>query len=215
LELVLDITWLGYSAMRLRTRNAAIVIDPTDKSSGVDMARPTGDIVLISRDHIHHNFVNGVKGTPFVVSGPGEYEVGGVQIQGIRSRWVTSQEDLPEPTTLYILQAEDMKVVYLGGLNENPDPRQIQVCSNADILIVPIALTDGLNPQDSARIARSLEPKIVIPVGYPDEQKKKDDALLSFIGEMGVDVEEAVQRLNLQRRSIGDKNRIALLHSRG
>ena len=74
----MDITWLGYSAMRLRTRNATVVIDPTDKSAGVDMARPTGDIVLISRDHIHHNFVSGVKGTPFVIDGPGEYEVGGV-----------------------------------------------------------------------------------------------------------------------------------------
>ena len=211
----MDITWLGYSAMRLRTRNATVVIDPTDKSSGVDMARPTGDIVLISRDHIHHNFVSGVKGTPFVIDGPGEYEVGGVQIQGVRSRWSVSQEDVFEPTTFYILQAEDMKVVYLGGLNEIPAPKQIQVCSNADIVIVPIEVAEGLSPQDMARLVRSLEPRMVIPTAYQVEEKKKEDALNSFINEMGVEVEDAVQRLSLQRRSIGDKTRIVLLNSRG
>ena len=203
--------------MRLRTRNAAVVIDPTDKSSGVDMARPTGDIVLISRDNEHHNFVSGIKGTPFVINGPGEYEVGGVQVQGIRSRWIASEENTFEPTTIYVLQAEDMKVVYLGGLNENPDPRQVQVCSNADILIVPIELPDGLRPQNMARIVRSLEPKMVIPIAYHIEKKEKDkdNVLDSFVNEMGVEVEDAVQRLNLQRRNIGDKTRIVLLNSRG
>ena len=215
MELVLDITWLGYSAMRLRTRNATVVIDPTDKSAGVDMARPTGDIVLISRDHKHHNFVSGVKGTPFVINGPGEYEVGGVQIQGIRSLWSSSQDGNFEPTTLYVLQAEDMKVVYLGGLNETPDPKQLQVCSNADIVIAPIELPEGLSSQDIARIVRSLEPKIVIPIAYKSEKKKEDSALNSFTNEMGVEVEDPVQRLNLQRRSVGDKTRIVLLNSRG
>jgi len=215
LESILDITWLGYSAMRLRTLNAAVVIDPTNKSSGVDMARPTGDIVLISRDNEHHNFVNGIKGTPFVINGPGEYEVSGVQVQGIRSRWIASEENTFEPTTLYVLQVEDMKVVYLGGLNENPDPKQVQVCSNVDILIVPIELPDGLRPQNMSRIVRSLEAKIVIPIAYHIEKKEKDNALDSFVNEMGVEVEDAIQHLNLQRRNIGDKARIVLLNSRG
>ena len=108
-----------------------------------------------------------------------------------------------------------MKVVYLGGLNEIPDPKQIQVCSNADIVIVPIEVPEGLSPQDMARLVRSLEPRMVIPTAYQVEEKKKEDALNSFINEMGVEVEDAVQRLSLQRRSIGDKTRIVLLNSRG
>ena len=56
---------------------------------------------------------------------------------------------------------------------------------------------------------------MVIPTAYQVEEKKKEDALNSFINEMGVEVEDAVQRLSLQRRSIGDKTRIVLLNSRG
>ena len=103
----------------------------------------------------------------------------------------------------------------MGGLNETPDPKQLQVCSNADIVIAPIELPEGLSSQDIARIVRSLEPKIVIPIAYKSEKKKEDSALNSFINEMGVEVEDPVQRLNLQRRSVGDKTRIVLLNSRG
>ena len=76
----------------------------------------------------------------------------------------------------------------LGQLffREIPDPKQIQVCSNADIVIVPIEVPEGLSPQDMARLVRSLEPRMVIPTAYQVEEKKKEDALNSFINEVTV-----------------------------
>ena len=77
----MDITWLGHAAVRVRTRQAALVMDPTDRSAGLDMARPAGEIATISRpEHPHHNHVKGIKGDPVVVDGPGEYEILGSTI---------------------------------------------------------------------------------------------------------------------------------------
>ena len=211
----MDITWLGHAAMRLRTRQAAIVMDPTDKSAGIDMSRPAGEIVTISRNHPHHNSVKSVKGDPFVVDGPGEYEILGVQIVGIRALWPAPEGETPEATTLYIGHAEEMRFVHLGGLGQAPTPRQAQEIAEADILIIPIALPGGLDPEAAAKVARSLEPKIVIPVGYTPAASGHAPELQTFLEGIGAEPEEPVSRFTVQGRNVGDSRRVVLLESRG
>ena len=38
----MDITWLGHAATRMRTRSAAVVMDPYDRSVGGTMGRSPG-----------------------------------------------------------------------------------------------------------------------------------------------------------------------------
>jgi L-ascorbate metabolism protein UlaG (beta-lactamase superfamily) len=214
-----DITWLGHAAVRVRTRQAALVMDPTDKSAGLDMARPAGDIATVSRpEHPHHNHVKGIKGDPFVVDGPGEYEILGVQIEGIRALWPVpegAEDATPEATTLYICEAEEMSFAHLGGLGKPPTPAQAEALAGVDILIMPIALPGGLDPEESAKIARAIEPKMVIPVGYLPTANGSSEELTTFLEEIGDQAEEAVSRLTVNRRGLGDTRRIAILESRG
>lgn len=215
----MDITWLGHAAVRVRTRQAAVVMDPTDRSGGLDMARPAGDIATISRlEHPHHNHVKGIKGDPIVVSGPGEYEILGVQIEGIRALWPVDPEvedAVPEATTLFICQAEDMSVAHLGGLGQPPTAPQAEELAGVDILILPIALPGGLDPAGAARVARAIEPKMVIPVGYRPDASGDSEELKAFLEAIGTEPEEAVSRLTVNRRNLGDTRRIAVLESRG
>jgi L-ascorbate metabolism protein UlaG (beta-lactamase superfamily) len=210
-----DITWLGHAAMRVRTRQAAVVMDPTDKSAGIDMIRPAGVIVTISRHHPHHDYVKGVKGSPFIVDGPGEYEILGVQFAAIRAFWPAEEDETPEATTLYIGHAEDMRFSHLGGLGQPPTPEQAQELADADVLIIPIALPGGLDPEAAAKVARALEPKIVIPVGYKPANSGHSDELKAFLEGMGSDPEEPVSRFTVQRRNVGDGRRVVLLECRG
>jgi L-ascorbate metabolism protein UlaG (beta-lactamase superfamily) len=75
-----DITWLGYAALRARTRAASVVMEPAARSAGVDMGRPNADIVTVSHDHPSHAHVAGVRGEPVVLTRPGEYEIQGMQL---------------------------------------------------------------------------------------------------------------------------------------
>ena len=211
----MDITWLGHAATRVRTRQAAVVMDPTDKSGGIEMSRPAGEIVTISRHHPHHDHVKGVKGDPFVVDGPGEYEILGVQFAAIRAFWPAQEDETPEATTLYVGHAEDMRFAHLGGLGQPPTPQQAHQLSEADVLIIPIALPGGLDPEAAAKVARALEPKIVIPVGYKPASSGHSDELKTFLEGMGAEPEEPVSRFTVQRRNVGDGRRVVLLESRG
>jgi L-ascorbate metabolism protein UlaG (beta-lactamase superfamily) len=214
-----DITWLGHAAVRVRTRGAALVMDPTDRSEGIDMGRPTGEIATISRrDNPHHNHVGGIKGDPFVVDGPGEYEISGVQIEGIRAIWPAPEGDAdatPEATTIYLCQAEEMSFAHLGGLGSAPTARQSEELTGVDILILPIALPGGLDPAAAARVARALEPRMVIPVGYRPPKRGDSPELQAFLEEIGDEPAPPESRLTVNRRSLGDTRRIAILESRG
>ena len=226
----MDITWLGHAAVRVRTRQAAVVFDPTDRSGGLDMGRPGGEVAAISRaTHPHHNHVKGIKGEPIVVDGPGEYEIQGVQIEGVRALWPTvdteGTEDLgdadreasepPEATTLYTCQAEELRFAHLGGLGQPPTPPQAEALAGVEIVIMPIALPGGLDPEGAARVVRAIEPKMVIPVAYQAAANGDSEELSAFLEAIGGEPEAAVSRLTVNRRSLGDSRRIALLESRG
>ena len=242
----MDITWLGHAATRVRTRDGTVVMDPTDRSSGTDMARPTGDIVTVSRDHPHHNHADGVKGVSMVLNGPGEYEVRGVQVLALRASLLSpdaengdeaaeaadaeaefdagadgedeSVENAPDPlpagerSTLFIIEAEDIRLAHLGGLGHAPTAKQAEALADVDVIVAPVAGANLLPPEEMAKVVRALEPKIVIPVCHGGEQTEE---FRSFVGVFGVQPEAAVSRLTLNKRNVGDSLRILLLESRG
>ena len=85
------IYWAGQSCFQIsvsnsRDHSADIVIDPFDGDKlGIKMPNLSADIALVTHDHYDHNNTGALKGEPFVISGPGEYEVKGVFVQGIPS----------------------------------------------------------------------------------------------------------------------------------
>ena len=214
----MDITWLGHAAIRMRARDAAVVMDPTDKSAGTDMGRPPGEIVTISHDHPHHNCVAGVKGDMMVLDGPGEYEVTGINVEGLRSalRPIEGAEGTPDRGTIFIFEAEDLRLAHLGGVGTALTAQQAEHLSNLDVLFVSIACPESLTPEQAARVTRALEPRIVIPMAYDPPTSGVAPALQAFVQALGLTTEAPIARATLNRRGIsGDSTRIMLLESRG
>src|SRR3989344_6372369 len=81
----MEIPPLGHASFKIRGKHVTVVTDPYDAAMvGLKFPRhTTADIVTISHSHHDHDFVSLVEGSPFVVRGPGEYEVKGVSITGI------------------------------------------------------------------------------------------------------------------------------------
>ena len=82
----MEISWYGFSCFRLFERGtASVVIDPYDhKTVGGGPLNLRGEIVTVSCDDPGHNNVVEVKGRKRVITGPGEYEIGGVFITGVQ-----------------------------------------------------------------------------------------------------------------------------------
>jgi L-ascorbate metabolism protein UlaG (beta-lactamase superfamily) len=214
----LDITWLGHAAIRMRARDAAVVMDPTDRSTGIDMGRPPGEIVTVSHDHPHHNHVTGVKGEVMLLDGPGEYEISGIHVQGLRAslRPIEGADPSALRSTIFIFEAEELRLAHLGGLGTLPTALLSEHLSNLDVLIVSIDCEQSLTPQQAARATRALEPRIVIPVAYEPATDGVAAPLQAFLQDVGLTPDAPTARLTLNRRTVGgESTRVLLLESRG
>lgn len=209
----MEITWLGHACTRVRTRQAIVLMDPYQREAGLDMGRPTADIITVSHDDPRHGNVAGVRSQALVISAPGEYEVQGVQIIGVRSALrAVADGAKPERSTVYLVEAEGLHVAHLGAVGRQPSTEEAELLSNADILVVALG-EDGLTPDEAARTVRALEPSIVIPVGYSGAAD--DPVLKAFLTAAGIAVELPVARLSVQGRSATETQRIVLLEPRG
>ena len=210
----MEISWLGHACVRVRTRRAAVVMDPADRSAGFDMGRPTADIVTVSRrDCPRHAHAGGVRGDPVVIDGPGEYEIAGVQVFGVPSPLPPAEGEPPEASrnTAFLLEAEGLRVAHLGGGCSPPAGEDAELLSNAAILIVAIGGA-AADPAAAARAVRDLEPTVAIPVGYAGTDGEA--ALAAFLDACGRTAEEPQPRYGVQARSLGDQPRAVLLEPR-
>lgn len=211
----MDLTWLGGAATRMRTRAAAVVMDPYDKSAGGTMGRPDAHIITISHDDPSRNGVGQVApadGDPMVLTGPGEYEIRGVIIEGVRSTLTGEGDAAGLRSTLWLFEAEDIRVAHLGGMGAAPTGEALDVLSMADIAFVPIALPDALQGADAAKVVRSMQTPIVIPIGYDPADPQ---ALKTFVSAMAATPEDPVSRFTVNKRDIADETkRLVLLEAR-
>ena len=209
----MEIVWLGHSCFRLRAREAAIITDPCPKSTGYSMGRPTADIITVSHDHEGHNAVQGVAGSPRVVSGPGEYEVAGVLITGIRTYHDGEQGAQRGRNIAFALEAESMRLCHLGDLGHVPTPEQVEAMGDVDILLVPVGGGATLDAAAAAETASLLEPKLVIPMHYATPATtRRLDPLDRFLKEMGASPALTPDsRLSVKRNSLPHETQVVVL----
>ena len=116
---------------------------------------------------------------PFVVTGPGEYEVKEVTASGFPSGSKYGGE--PRTNTIYSIHLDGLSVLYLGALGDLDLPTEVLEMDEPDVLIVPIGGQGTLNPAEAAKLAVKLEAKIIIPILYDEK------ALKQFLKEAGAE----------------------------
>jgi len=184
----MEITWYGNSCFRITERNYATVItDPFDSAvAGFNPLKLKAEIVTISSDDLVHNSVNFVKGSPFVIDGPGEYERGSVFITGIQTTPLHTDKKTMR-NTIYVLDYGNITVLHLGQTDTVPSQTMVEELGNINIALVPVGAGGALNASKAAEVISMLEPNIVIPMQYETPHSKLSlDPLSKFLKEMGL-----------------------------
>jgi len=183
----MEITWLGHSCFRIKGKKVTIITDPYDDSIGYTLGEQNADIVTISHSHPGHGFAKGVSGATRVINGPGEYDVSGVLITGIKTFHDAVKGEERGKNIAYLFDIEDIRICHLGDLGHVLDAEKASGLSEVDILMIPVGGGSTIGASDAAEITRLLDPKIVIPMHYKTEDLKfKLDSIDKFRKEMGV-----------------------------
>jgi L-ascorbate metabolism protein UlaG (beta-lactamase superfamily) len=197
------ITYLGGEAVKAQFGDTTLAFNPISKQSSLKPVRFGADIALVSAQHADFNGIDQVSRgdkTPFIISGPGEYEVGGIFIKGLPSE--TSYGGSPRINTIFTVALEGMNMCFLGALNTPTLPAAtIEALDDIDILFVPIGGEGVLDPAKAYKLAVSLEPKIIIPIHYGENNPK---ALEQFLKEAG-EKPEPLPKLTLKKKDLEGK----------
>jgi L-ascorbate metabolism protein UlaG (beta-lactamase superfamily) len=197
----LDVTWHGHACFRLRGRSAAAVTDPYPPALGPRL-RLEANVVTVSHPHENHAYVGGVVGDPFVVDGPGEYEVAGITVTGLPSYHDGVEGAEHGRNTVFVLEIDDVRVCHLGDLGHKPDATTTESLGVIDVLLVPVGGSKTINPAAAAEVVRLIEPRYVVPMHYSvPGMKEQLGTVDTFLKEMGVAAGEPLQRLSLQATS--------------
>lgn len=213
----MDVTWLGHSCFRLRGKSAAVVTDPYPGSIGIKLSRPEADIVTVSHEHENHSHVSAVAGEPFVISGPGEYEVAGVTVTGVPTYHDAEKGAQRGRNTAYVIELDEVRVCHLGDLGHRLGDQELEAIGSVDVVLVPVGGGTTLSAPLAAEVVRQLEPRVVVPMHFalpglnlPLEPAER------FLKEMGVVAAEPQAKLTVASAAASSESetRVVLLEAR-
>lgn len=144
------INYCGEKCFKIQSGKLSIVSDP--------LPRFKGDIVLLTEPID----LAKMPWTPVAnqISGPGEYEIQEVEINGFPNKDLSST---------YLVKVEEMRLCFVGEKMDNIEPGLIEKIGEVDILFAPAGI--------HAKAIKQIQPKIVIAAAVPKEWEQKTEKL--------------------------------------
>jgi L-ascorbate metabolism protein UlaG (beta-lactamase superfamily) len=209
----MEIVWYGLSCFRMTERGlATVVCDPYDASTGLPALKLKADIVTVSHDAPGHNYLKAVKGERRAITGPGEYEIGGVFITGIRMESRDPKKNGAKASTLYVFDFDGLTVAHLGDLAYVPTQAQIEDLGAVDIVLVPVGGGGSLGASEAAEVVSLIEPSIVVPMHFKTgKEELKLAPVARFLSEMGISKAEPVPALKAVKSSLSEETQVVVL----
>ncbi len=194
------ISYLGGQNFKISQGDLTISYNPPAKGSAVSASKFGADIALLSFDHQDFNGAENARfgeREPFVIEGPGEYEVRGVSVRGFGSP--AEYGGKKSVNTIYSVALEGMNLCFLGVQKSADLPQTAkQELDDIDILFLPVG-SAGLSVADGYKLAVGLEPKLIVPV--PENAA----TLKSFLKEAGAEDTKPSDKLTLKKKDLDGK----------
>ncbi len=185
----------------MQSGETVLVFNPPSKDSAFKSPRFQANMVLISKNDKDFNGAESIGSKDegkqiLAITGPGEYESGGIHIKGILNS--------DNSNTVYTLEFEDIKICHLGAFDEKDlKPEMKEEVGEVDILFAPISEDDG---ERAGKLIAQLEPKIAIPMHF------KEGALKKFLKEVGESGIQPMDKLTIKKKEMSDqKTRVVVL----
>ena len=221
----MELTWYGRTCIRLRGKDAVVVVDPYQAIVGPTGRGITGEIVTYS--HPDDRPLPKAKGrrsrdgstvlpssleSAFVLDGPGEYEFREVLLTGVRTYRDDTKGSERGKQVAFVVELDGIHTIHLAEIGHLLTEEKLGDIGPVDIACVPIG--GVLSPQRVAELVAQIEPKIVVAMPLDEDAPETSEALAKFFHEMGG--EPAIQpKLTVTISGLPLETTTVLLESRG
>lgn len=215
----MDIAYYGHSCFRIRGSQGTVVTDPFSSATG-SYAPPTvaADICTVSHDHAGHNNTSVVLGNPYIITGPGEYEVSGIFVYGWPSYHDSQEGEIRGRNTIYSFEIDGLNIAHLGDLGHVPDKGLLEGIGDVHVLLIPVGGDVTLTAAMASDVISLIEPHLVVPMHYFTAAYSGPahlDPVSKFMKEMGAKHMQPETSLRVSSSSLPDETRIVVLKYKG
>ena len=213
----MDVTWLGHACIRLRGKDGVILMDPCARSTGYAIGKQSADIVTASRPDAEHAFTDAVTPPFRLLDAPGEYEIGGVLLNGVNTTKKAKgrEGEAAARNVAFVVEIDELRVCHLGDLDHTPGQDLIEELSDIDILLTPVGGHGALDAEAAAEVISLLQPRIVVPIRYRTEAASVPlEPLDPFIKQLGREAPQAQAKLSVTRTNLPEETQLVVLDYR-
>lgn len=212
----MEIIYIGHSCFLIKGKKVSIVIDPYDpEMTGFKMPKQNCQILINTHQHGDHNFNKQVNHEKLIDSA-GEYEINDVYLTGIQTFHDSEEGKDRGKNLIFQIEVDGFSILHLGDLGHELNEKIISKIGNIDVLMIPVGGKYTLDVSDASKVISSLEPHIVIPMHYQEEESKMKDLnkIDKFLHEMGEGNPEKLDSLKLTSSLSSDdkETKIVLLN---
>jgi L-ascorbate metabolism protein UlaG (beta-lactamase superfamily) len=174
----MQVEWYGQSAFRLSAAEATVAIDPFADVSGLTargiqfeyppIANLTADLVLVTHEHVDHNGVAAVAGTPAVLrSTAGHLDSPVGEVLAIASEHDPAAGTERGPNTVFAFELEGTRVCHFGDFGQAAlREEQARAIGSVDLLFIPVGGGPTIDAAQAREIVALLAPRWVVPMHY-------------------------------------------------
>lgn len=205
------ITYYGHSCFKIKGQNTSILIDPFKPDFvGVDLPKFDDiDVLAITHAHGDHSNKEAVVGNPFVIEGPGEYDVKDVYVEGINTFHDNEGGSKRGLNTVYKITLEDVTLCHLGDLGHILTTEQIESIGAVNVLFCPVGGNYTIDANDALKVINQIQPSIIVPMHYKNQGSKVEiDTLDKFLQVYGHTEEvKTVKSLKVNTADFADEEK--------
>ncbi len=197
------VQYFGKQFFKISQGDFTVAINPISKDSAdFNKAKFGSNAVIITTNHPDFNGVDSATfgdNNPFVISGPGEYEVSDIYVQGFESRAEIGKKEYIN--TMYLITLDDIKIVFVGALsNKDTISKSFsEAVDEPDLFFVPVGGKSTIDAATAQKLANSFNAKMVVPMDYDK------DSLKVFLKESGAEGVKPVDKLTIKKKDFVGK----------
>src|ERR1700737_447587 len=216
----MEITYFGLNSVRLRGREATVLIDPYEPKLGLAPVRLNVQIVILTHEDPTHFSMQGLGSDYNSISGAGELEIKGIAMHGIQTFHDAKHGAERGKNFVYVIDVDDLRVCHLGHLGHALDEGQLDaIGSKIDVLCVPVGGGSHINSAQATEIVNQIEPKLVVPISYKlpglTLLAQNLEGVEKFAKEMGATDLTPQPKLQISVSPSGEDTKLVILEPRG
>ena len=167
----MKIKWLGHACFMITSdAGTKLITDPYQPNEALTYGeiKESADIVTVSHDHLDHNNVAAVGGSPEVVRGV--TEIKGIEFKGIPSYHDDAGGQKRGGNTIFCFEVDGIRVCHLGDLGHQLSDKQVAEVGTVDILLIPVGGYFTIDAKVASEVCNRLTPKVIIPMHYKTDK---------------------------------------------